>query len=198
MNRVLSLLLMVVFFSNLVGNAITPLLSNYVLTIGGKVSDAGIAYAILTWVAAITLIVSPKIKKRYQISDKTFLYVSYLASVLAPVWYLYLTSIEQFYIMQALLAIFGAMSIPVTFKWYQLFLKDSFATRGWGMHKAMIALSSGIASVIASHLIVNTSYKHVFYFTLGSAIVAVLILMVTMHFYYADTPQGDLALKGER
>ncbi len=194
MNRVLSLLLVLLFFFNLFGNLLTPLLSNYVLTIGGKVADAGVAYAIMTWVSAGTLIIAPKIKKYFKISDKTFLYISYMSPILGAIWYLYITDLDQFYILQALSVVFGAMSIPIIFKWYQTFLTKDFATRGWGLHKAMIALSSGFASIISSHLVAHENYTHVFYFSLSVSLFTYLVLIVTMRVYYKDLPRKDQIL----
>lgn len=189
MNRVLGLLLILNFFVVLFGNAIAPLLSDYVLTIGGTVSDAGYAYAIMTWVAAATLIVSPKIKKHFQISDKAYLYVSFISQILVAIWYIFLQHIYEFYILQVLLSIFCPISIPVVFKWFQQFLTKEFAAQGWGLRKATLPAAGGLGAIISSHLVSGNNYQPVFYFLLGDAIFTFLLLLFVMEIYNKDFPK---------
>ncbi len=189
MNRVIGSLLVVLIVYNIALTLMGPILAAYVKSVGGSLDDTGDIYAMITWVSCASLIIVPMIKHKFRIADLPMLVISYIFPIIAGVWYLYITSITQIYILNALISITEAMSVPVLFKWYQSFLKMSFAEEGWGYHDAALAVSAGLGGLIAAELVSGNNFTRVFAVYITFATVAFFIMLFVYWLYNKDLPR---------
>ncbi len=195
MNRVLFLILILSFPINFILAMIQPLLANYVVTLGGDVRDAGNVFGVATWVGAISLILIPKVKGWLKIGDRPLLLLSFAFPIVAGFWYLHLTQIYQFYILQAMLSFGGAMSTPIVLSWYQNFLRGNFQELGWGWNNAIPMAAGGLGAIVAGNIVYHFGYRYVFFIYIGLAIFTYLVLLLTIHFYKKDLPNIEKILK---
>jgi MFS family permease len=191
MNRVIRLLLVTLILYNIALTLMGPVLAAYVKSVGGTVEDTGDIFGMSTWISCVCLIGIPIIKNKFCIGDLPLLVISYAFPIIAGVWYLYIKSVDQVYIVNALISFTEAMSVPILFKWYSNFLKLSNAEEGWGYHDAALAITAGLGGLLGAELASGKNFSNVFYVFIAFAVLAFLVMLFVYVIYNKDYSRRD-------
>ena len=171
------------------GGFMTPLWSNFVISIGGNLETAGQAVLVFSMAIGVFMWVAGTIEHRCQ-NDEWFMCFSSLIVFLSYLGYFFVHHPWQLYLVQIGLGIGGAFQTPVICAIYQRHFKQKDSSLYWAIWNGFFNIALGIGAVSSAFLVSHFSYQVMFSTLAGTAgTVMVLTTLLMMHMRKASLIQ---------
>jgi MFS family permease len=166
MNKKIKLLTMLDVFSLYGMSLLSPIFAVFVVEkiVGGSLQVVGIALAIHLAVANILSLFTAKYfdKTKGNADEYKYLSMGYIVISLLPLLYIWVDSVWQVYLLQAVNGIMVAISYPA---WRGLYARSTDKNREafeWSFNASANGLKAATAAILAGYLAENVGYNSVF------------------------------------
>jgi MFS family permease len=177
-NKVLRILLFADFFMLLAMGMLTPIYAIFVEEIGGDILSASGAWAIFTLTSGVLILLIGKWEdkqKQKGIPYKRFIFFGYLIRSIAFLSYFFVADKYQLFLVQVLLGIGVATTVPAFDSLYSRFLSKGRFASEWGAWEGMNMIVAAIAAVIGGFIAAFLGFKVLFLIMFAASLVGLAI-----------------------
>lgn len=143
------------------GAMLGPIYALFVEEIGGDLLDASYAFSIFAIVAGITAYFSGKYTDKIK-ENELIISLGYLIIGLGYFYYIFVDSVPQLFIAQALIGLGGAIYSPAFDAIYSLKLKKGHAGGAWGIWEVMYYFSTAAGALIGGFVVTYFGFTPLF------------------------------------
>ena len=140
-----------------------PLFAVYAQKVGGSVLDITTAWAIFLAVTGVCTIFVGRIADRYtkNLGREKILTAGYALNALFTFGYLFVSTPQELFLVQAGLGVAASLSIPT---WLSLFASSTkeHKASGWGLESGMSNFVHALAIVIGGYIVTRYSFEALF------------------------------------
>ena len=176
MNRVLKYLLVAEGFWMLAAGLFGPIYAIFVIRIGGNILEAGAAYAAFSLAAAIMVFIISRWEDHVRHKEKLIV-IGHTIGAVGILGYLFVASPAHLFIVQIMLGVAEAISLPAFDGIYSRHLDRGRFASEWGMYETMdylvAGVSAGVGGLIASMFGFQVLFMSMFVLSLVSIAVSV-------------------------
>jgi MFS family permease len=178
MKKWLKILLFADFFMILAMGMLTPIYAIFVEEIGGDILSASSAWAIFTLTSGILIFLMGRWEDKQRkkgISFKRFIFFGYLIRSIAFLSYFFVADKYQLFLVQILLGIGVATTVPAYDSLYSRFLsKGRFATE-WGAWEGMNMIVAALAAITGGIIATYFGFKTLFLIMFAASLIGLAI-----------------------
>jgi MFS family permease len=142
---------------------LAPIYAIFVERIGGDLLDASLTVGIFAFFAALTSFFAGKYADRIE-ENELILVLGYGLMGIGFFLYLFINTVWQLFLIQALIGIAGAVASPAFDVLYTKHLREEKAGRTWGSWEALNYLTTAFGAVIGGLIVANFGFNVAFIF----------------------------------
>lgn len=178
MRKWLKILLLADFFMLFAIGMLTPIYAIFVQQIGGDILSASGAWAAFTLTSGILIMLTGRLEDKARTagtSYRNFITVGYLVRSLAFLGYFFVADQYQLFLIQILLGIGVALSLPAYDSLYSRFLSKGNYAKEWGAWEGMNLIVASLAA-LSGGLVANfLGFRALFLFMFASSLLGIMI-----------------------
>lgn len=159
------------------GAMIGPIYALFVEEIGGDLLDASYAFSVFAIAAGITAYISGKYTDQIKENELIIAFGYFIISI-GYFYYIFVGSVWQLFISQALIGLGGAVYSPAFDALYSLKLKKNNAGMAWGMWEIMYYFTTAAGALIGGFVVTYFGFTPLFIIMGSLALMSALYIFI--------------------
>ncbi len=162
----------VIFFA---GGLLGPLYAVFVEDIGGDILTVGASWSVFMFISGIGLLLSGRFIDRLR-SEKPVIMLAYLLQALGFLGYLFVTSPQHLFMVQAMLGISAAIGYPSRESWFTRFIDRDRIAFDWASWEASYSITAAAASLAGACIVSIYGFSILFVLMFLFAITGLIVI----------------------